>query len=128
MAQPNTTQSPCNEADILLAISALNQRQIQSVKHTAATYNVPKSTLRDRLAGKAARRDCQPNSKKLTKPKEEAIIAHILDLNSRGFSPSLNAVRDIANKLLAKRGAPPVSIKWLQNFVKRTERLTTRVN
>jgi hypothetical protein len=34
----------------------------------------------------------------------------------------------MANKLLAERGAPPVGIKWPQNFVKRTERLTTRVN
>jgi hypothetical protein len=33
----------------------------------------------------------------------------------------------MANKLLAERSAPLVSIKWPQIFVKRTERLTTRV-
>ena len=109
MAQPNTTQLPCNEADILLAISALNKRQIASVNRAASTYNVPESTLRDRLAGKAARRDCQPKSKKLTKPKEEAIIKHVLNLDSQGFPPSLDNVRYIANKLLAKRSAKLVS-------------------
>ena len=52
-----------------------------------------------------ARRDCQPTLKKLTKPKEEAIIRNILNLNLRGFPPSLTAVQVVANKLLAKRGA-----------------------
>jgi hypothetical protein len=111
MAQPSTTQSPCNEAAILLAISAINNRQIPNVCRAAATYNVPESTLRDRLAGKASRRDCQPNMKKLTNPKEEAIIKHVLDLNLRGFLPSLNDVRYMANKLLAKRGAQPVGMR-----------------
>jgi len=128
MAQPNTAQLPHNEDDILLAISALEKRQVRNVREAAATYNVPESTLRDQLAGMPARRDCQPTSKKLTKPEEEAIIRHILNLNSRGFPPSLTAVRVVANKLLAKRGAEPVGRLWPHNFVKRTERLTTRFN
>ena len=58
-----------------------------------------------------ARRDCQPNnSQEVTPLKEEVVIKHILDLDLRGFSPSLNAVREIANKLLAARSAEKVSI------------------
>jgi len=110
MAQPPTTRLPCNEADILLAILALEQRRISSVNLAAAVYNVPQSTLADRLAGRPARRNCKPNLKKLTKLKEEVVIKHILDLNSRGFSPSLNAVREIADKLLATRSAEKVGI------------------
>jgi hypothetical protein len=49
--------------------------------------------------------------KKLTNPKEEAIIKHVLDLDSRGFPPSLNDVRYMANKLLAERGAQPVGMR-----------------
>jgi hypothetical protein len=64
--------------------------------------------------------------KKLTNSEEEAIIKHVLDLNSREFPPSLNDVRYITNKLLAERSAQPVGMRWLQNFVKRTECLTTR--
>jgi len=37
-------------------------------------YNVPKSTLRSRLAGITLQRDCQANSKKLTNHEEETII------------------------------------------------------
>jgi hypothetical protein len=99
--------------------------QIPNVCRAAATYNVPESTLRGQLAGKAAQRDCQPNLKKLTNPEEEAIIKHVLDLNLRGFPPSLKDVQYIANKLLAERGAQIVGMYWLQNFVKLTERITT---
>ena len=104
MAQPNTTRLPYNEEDVLLAILAIQREQIRSVGEVAVTYNVPESTLRNRLARMPARRDCQPNSKNLTKPEEEVIIRHILDLDLQGFPPSLYAVRVIANKLLAERG------------------------
>ena len=75
------------------------------MKRAAATYNVPKSTLCDRLARKAAQRDCEPNLKNLTKLKEEVVIRHILDLNLRRFPPCVNAVKDIANTLLTARSA-----------------------
>jgi len=116
---------PSNEVDVLLTLSALNRGQIQSVKRAAALFNVPKTTLRRRAAGVNARRDCQPNSRKLTELKEEVIIGHILNLASRGFPPSLNYVRNMADRLLAARSAGQVGKLWLNNFVKRTARLTT---
>ena len=85
-------------------------------------------TIRRRRAGIPARRDCQPNSKKLTKLEEEVIVDHILDLDLRGFAPTYAAVRDMADKLLAARGAGQVGQKWPANFVKRTDSLTTRFN
>jgi hypothetical protein len=75
-----------------------------------------------------ARRDCQPNLKKLTPLEEEVIISYILDLDARGFPPSIEDVRVMANTLLAQRGAAPVSRLWPYKFVKRTESLTTRFN
>ena len=108
MAQPTSTQLPYNEADILLAISAINQKQIRSVNRAAVTFNVPKTTLRDRRAGKLIRRDCEPKSKKLTKLEEEVIVGYILDLDSRGFAPTLGAVHDMADKLLTARAAGQV--------------------
>ena len=128
MAPRSDVQSLYNEADLLLAISAINQKQIQSERRAASTYNVPRSTLQTRRAGVTSRRDCEPNSKKLTKLEEEAIIQHILDLDLRGFAPTLDAVRDMANKLLAERDAGQVGQQWPRNFVKRTPRLTTRFN
>jgi hypothetical protein len=56
------------------------------------------------------------------------IISYILDLNQRGFAPTYEAVRNIANKLLTARGAGQVSVHWPRNFVKRTNSLTTCFN
>ena len=105
------TQLLSNEADIFLAISAINQNQILSKRRAATIFKVCRRTIDRRRAGIAARRDCEPNSKKLTKLEEEVITRHILNLDSRGFSPTLAAVRDMADKLLAERGADKVSEK-----------------
>ena len=83
---------PYNEGDILLAISSIDAAQILSARRAAAIFNVPEATLRDRRAGKPTRRDCEPNLKKLTKLKEEVIVRHILDLDTRGFAPTLGAI------------------------------------
>ena len=96
---------PSNETDIQLAISSLNAHQIQSNRRAAAIFNVTRSTLQNRRNGKPARRDCQPNSRKLTEREEQVIIRYILDLDTRGFAPTYEAIRNIANKLLAARGA-----------------------
>ena len=128
IAQPTMAQSSYNEGDVSLAISAINRNQIQSERQVVQTYNVPRTTVQRRRAGIVARRDCEPNSRKLTKLEEEVITAHILDLDSRGFPPTLDTVRDMANKLLAERGAGEVGKLWPRNFVKRTGGLTTRFN
>jgi hypothetical protein len=128
MAPPQRALSSYNESDIFLASSSLDSQQLQSSRCAASAYNVPKSTLNDRRAGKPARRDCQPNSKKLTQREEEVIVRHILDLDRRGFAPTYTAVRDMADKLLAARNAGHVGVHWPRNFVRRTDSLTPRFN
>jgi hypothetical protein len=66
--------------------------------------------------------------KKLTKLEEEVIVRHILELDSRGFAPTLCAVREMADKLLSERSAGQVGKLWPRNFVNRTDSLTTRFN
>jgi hypothetical protein len=128
MPQPHQTLSRSDEADIRPTILSLNKDQIKTVREAARVFHVPRTTLRDRRAGRPARRDCQPNSKKLTLVEEEVIISYILDLDRRGFAPTYAAVRDMADKLLAARGAGQVGVHWPRNFVKRTDSLTTRFN
>ena len=128
MPQHQQALARSSEADIQLTISSLNKHQIKTVRAAAQAFNVPRTTLRDRRAGKPARRDCQPNSRKLTQLEEEVIVSYILDLDQRGFAPTYAAVRDMADKLLAARGAGQVGQKWPANFVRRTDSLTTRFN
>jgi hypothetical protein len=105
MAPPQRALLSYNQADILLASTSLDSQQLSSSRRAATVYNVPKSTLNDRRAGKFARHDCQPNSKKLTQLEEEVIVSYILNLDLCGFAPTYAAVRNMADKLLAARGA-----------------------
>jgi hypothetical protein len=98
-----------NEGDIYLAISDINSNQIQSVKRAAEIYNVPRTTIQDRRAGRRARRDCELNSKRLTKLEEEVILQSILEASLRGVPLTKALVRDMANRLLRERGEKPVS-------------------
>jgi hypothetical protein len=117
-----------NEADIQLAISSINAKQIRGNRPAAAVYNVAEATLRRRRAGVPPRRDCQPHTKKLTELEEEVIVRYILDLDQRGFAPTYAAVRDMADRLLAVRSGGQVGVQWPRNFVKRTDSLKTRFN
>jgi hypothetical protein len=128
MAQRSAALSASNEADVHLAISSINSCQTPSNRSAAIIYSVSERTIRRRRAGRPARRDCQPNSKKLTLREEEVIISYILNLDQRGFAPTYAAVRDMADKLLAARSAGQVGVHWPRNFVKRTDSLTTRFN
>ena len=69
---------------------------------------MPQTTLQDQRAGKRFRRDCEPNSKRLNKLEEEAIVRRILKESTRGFAPIKAKVQAIANKLLEERSGNPV--------------------
>jgi hypothetical protein len=123
--QPNPDSSS-PEGKLFLAIQALQHNASLSIREAAKLYNVSRSTLRDRRAGSITPRDCKPNSIKLTVSEESAIIQHIFDLDTRGFPPTKDMLRDMANKLLAERYRDPVGKNWPDNFIKRTPELKTR--
>ena len=60
-----------------------------------------------------------PNSRNLTPAEEQVIVAYILELVTRGESPRLAAVADMANSLRNERGLAPVGINWASTFVSR---------
>ncbi|KFZ16994.1 hypothetical protein V501_01953, partial [Pseudogymnoascus sp. VKM F-4519 (FW-2642)] len=74
MPQPTQAQSSKQEDRILSAIQAIKLHQIKSVRAAAILYDVPSSTLFDRIKGMASRRDSTPNSRKLTPYEESALV------------------------------------------------------
>jgi hypothetical protein len=107
MSQQRNVQPAYTERDIILAVSDIKLNQNLSVKRAAAIYNVPRTTVRRRRAGQRSRRECEPNSKRLTKLEEEVIVQRILDESLRGVPPSKAHVRDMADRLLRERGGKP---------------------
>ena len=121
MNSPTHAKSASNEAQIQLALQAIQQDASLTVRRAAKLYNVPRSTL-------GARRDCRPMVTRLTVTEEEVIIRHILELDSREFSPRLAALKDMADSLVAARHCKPVGINWLASLVKRTPELAVKFN
>ena len=107
------------EANILLALQALQKDPKLSIRRAAAIYTVPATTLRHRQKGMPSRADTTPSVRKLSDLEEQTIIKYILDLDSRGFPPRMLAVEEMANRLLAEREAQPVGKHWASNFIKR---------
>jgi hypothetical protein len=96
------------EASIILAIEAIRSSRKISCRSAAKIYEVPESTLRDRMAGRTPRAEARSNCHKLNDIEEDTIVQYILSLDSRGFAPRLAGVEDMANLLLKSRGQNPV--------------------
>ncbi|KAL9561826.1 hypothetical protein ACKAV7_014088 [Fusarium commune] len=97
-----------NEANILLALQALQNDPKLNLRRAASIYTVSWKTLGRRQKGIQSQRDATPKSRKLSNLEEQTIVQFILDLDSRGFPPRLRCVEEMANRSLADRDAPPV--------------------
>jgi hypothetical protein len=100
MAPPQSTQQ---EGRIALALAALKQGQLSSIRGAAKSYDIPFTTLYHRIHGQLARRDTRPSNCKLTDTEESTLVQWILSMDERGLSPRADTVRHMANLLLQKR-------------------------
>ncbi len=115
-----------NEARVVLAIDAIQKSDGLSRRAAAKLYNVPETTLRDRMSGATPITNRRPVAQVLTALEKEAVVQYILDLDARGFSPSLEDVRVMADRILASRGTRRVGKQWPYRFIQRREELRTR--
>ena len=115
-----------DEGRIFLAIQATQSPQKLSLRRAAAVYDVPLTTLTRRVRGAQPRAGRRDPSRPLTIIEEDELVRHILDLDSRGFPPRLDDIRDMANRLRAARGAKPVGKQWPYRFVQNEPRLKPR--
>ena len=108
MPRQRKAQPAYNEGTLLLAIQAANEESLDSKRQICRSFTVPRRTLDRRRDGTLSRHDCEPNSKKLSKLEEEAIVARILELDTRGIGATRTMVEEMANDLLAARSKGPV--------------------
>jgi hypothetical protein len=125
----NRQKSTEQEGRILLAIQAIQKKELSAIRQAARIFSVPESTLRARLRGITYRGETRANSFKLTELEEETLENWIISLDIRGAAPRPTTVRETANILLAARGTtPPLTVgeKWVYNYVDRHPKLSTR--
>ena len=87
----------------VLALQALQKGQVSSARHAARLYKVPKTSLTDRLRGRATRVELRANNHKLTKTEEQALIQWILSMDERGYPLRICAICNVAKLLLKQR-------------------------
>ena len=115
-----------NEAQIQLALQAMERDKELTVFAAAKRYGVPRKTLKRRRDGILPRSETIANSRNLDPLEEQVIIRRVLDLYEQGFSPGYGMVEDMANLLRASRNASRVGKRWALNFVQRQPELRTR--
>ena len=96
------------ESRIILALEALKKDPKLSVRKVATLYEIPRSSLRRRRAGKQPQRELPANLCKLTDLEEKVLLEKVLDLDTQGFQPCLSDIRDMANRLRTSRNVLPV--------------------
>jgi hypothetical protein len=116
------------EGRIQLALQVTQRNATMIQLRAVSIYNIFRKTLSRRLAGSSSQRNCTPNSMNLSKIEEEVVFQHILDLDARGFSPRLAAVKHMADSLLAECHHNSVDQNWVANFVKRQPELKVKFN
>ena len=118
--------SPSHEERVLLAVEAFRQGQCKSINQAAEAYDVPPSTVSDRLHGLPSRRDAQINNRKLSPTEELSLVQWILSMDERGMPPTITYTRRLANLLLSERGEDSVGENWVSKFVRRHDEIKAK--
>ncbi|KAI1676407.1 hypothetical protein KJE20_13984 [Pyrenophora tritici-repentis] len=103
MARRSAPLLVSSKAESQLAVSSVDNKQAQNSRSAAAVYDVADTTLRSRRAGVPARRDCQPNSKKLTKPEENVVLRAALARSASTGRATLSSVQIGLRHVLMER-------------------------
>ncbi|BCS23639.1 uncharacterized protein APUU_40083S [Aspergillus puulaauensis] len=117
------------EGRILLTISALKKNEISSTRRAAEVFNMPPSTLRDRLQGRQYRAEQRANSHRLSETQEEVLIRWIVSRDMRGAAPRPSQVTEMANLILQADNPPgytPLSKNWTTTFTRRRPEVKSR--
>ena len=89
------------EARIIMAIEALRSNPKLHVFKAAKTYDVPRTTLCERMNGTTFKSEIRPQNRLLNALEENVLLKCIIELDDRGFSPKVEVVEDMANHILA---------------------------
>ena len=114
------------EGKIELAIEAIQKKKIPSIAAAARIYGIPRSTLRDRVAGHYPLATTRGHAHKMTQLDENTLTEWILSMDDRGAAPRHAMVRNMANILLVATGSTTVGVNWVGSYIKRTPAIQTR--
>lgn len=116
------------EEQIDLAINHYRKSNEPSIRASAEKYDLPYSTLRDRLAGSTTRRESHHHQQLLTDYEEKSIVQWILRMDDWGFPPRLCVVKELAQHLVGARiSGRKLGKHWLTRFLDRNPEINSKL-
>lgn len=138
-----TTRQSWQESEMKSALDAVLKNEM-GFKKACQTFNVPKSTLRDRykkvvdksITLENCAKKCSLGTIKtvFTKEQENELSEHIIQLESRLFPITIKDLRELAFQLAERNNIQNdfdketgmAGYKWVQNFLKRNPKISLR--
>src|SRR4051812_3040727 len=92
-----------SEHDMQNALSAYRKGEYTSIRDAARAFNIPFTTLRERLAGRTTRHVAHESAQILSNAEERSLAKLITRLTITGFPASPALVVQMAELVLSKR-------------------------
>ncbi|KNG87382.1 hypothetical protein ANOM_005906 [Aspergillus nomiae NRRL 13137] len=119
--------SKAQEERIQSAITDLQDGKLSSARQAALKYDVPSTTLLNRMKGVKSRSQTWANCHRLSLEDEESLSRWIISVTEQHeTAPSRSQIEEKANAILASRSTTPnvtVGEKWVYNYLQRHEEL-----
>lgn len=128
---PRSKKLLWKEQDMVAAVQSVRSGKL-SIRKAAAEFNVPKSSLANRINGRVDHGK-KNGPETLLDPADEAVLAafHLTHVSKHGYASSKDNVMRMATQMAEKRGKEVkkgcVSEKWWHNFLKRHPEVLNRV-
>ena len=98
-----------------------------SVRQSSTEYNVPKSTLHDRITGRVAFGSHSGPTRYLSEAEEKELVVFLLGCASLGYPRSCKEIIGLVQKVMFEKGQKvKVTTGWWNSFRKRHPNLTLR--
>ena len=120
------------EEEVQNAIATFRRGDYTTLRRTSAIFNIPLSTLSDRLRKVKTRNQSHEKQQLLSTIEEEELVAWITNASKLGVPTPLTLVKNLAEEIRANRFATcsnsldsPISIRWIDRFRARHPTLET---
>ena len=124
---PRSKRKLWTEENMLAAIEAVKDGE--SVRKAAMDFNVPKSTLGDRVSGRTEHGKKSGPEQILALEDEKKLAAYLIDVSKQGYGKSKEIILYMATQIAIKRGKEVkgcLSEMWWRNFLKRNPEISLR--
>ena len=121
------------EDTLTTALAAYRNGEYTSIRKCAYAFNIPRSTLTDRLLNRTSYIKSHESQQILSTAEEKVLLKAITRLAKSGCPITLSLTRDLAEEIRLSRfclsstltSYPPISKQWIDRFRKRYPELKT---